>query len=501
VADRSHTQPLTSSPHRRLEPRSLREARNRSHNFNDPDLYVRMHRECRRIYTKAFGAIPDGDWDIAFNFAYGQGWHTERQKGPIDRLAAWLTTAAYHAVVSEHRKTARVDLLATEETLTEEVIADLAETIDDRQLLRDAIFCLKTCLPERVRLVWTMRFAGDYEPSEIQQRLKISKKAYEKDLEHASKLVVSRLESARQSGVCNTPDMASMVRAYAIWGERHGAERAKLTREHLEQCPACRQTVRSLRAAQRAAVFLPPPFLAFVHQPRSPLGAIWQTTDSLALRVQDGLLRMKQFVVDLISRSPASASVNPDRTATVIGASSTGGTVLVTKAVAGCLAAGVLASSTGACLKAAGVSFPGLSGLINSVIDSHSHRAHEPLSHRSWAEPAQNLTSTLSASALQSASARPAPPTKPAFPTAPKAVHRAPSSTAAARANFGAPASSSPQLSQAEVSAARKEFSSPPRVAHAASNDGSTPSQVTPRSETHTSSASTKAAKSAFGGL
>jgi DNA-directed RNA polymerase specialized sigma24 family protein len=499
VADRLHTQPLTGSPHGRLELRSgggAREPQNRRHNFDDPDLYARMHRECRRIYARAFGAISDGDWDTVFNFACGQAWDTEQRKGPIDQLAAWLTTVAHNAVVSEHRKTARIDLLADEEALTEEAIADLAETVDDRQLLRDAIFCLKTCLPERVRLVWTMRFAGDYEPSEIQRRLKISKKAYEKDLEHGSRLVVSRLESARHSGVCNTPDMASMVRAYAIWGERHGAERAKLTREHLEQCPACRQTVRALRATQRAAAFLPPPFLTLVHQHRSPLGAIWQSTDELALRVQDGLLRMKQFVVNLISRSPAGPPTNPDRAATVIGASSTGGAALVTKAVAGCLAAGVLASGTGACLKAAGVGVPGLSGLINSVLDSRPHRAHKPPSHHPWVESAQNLTDTLSANALQSTSTRPTPASTPTKPTA----HHLLSSTVAARKNFGEPAANSPQPSQADVSAARHEFPPASRVAHSASSNGSTPAPVTPPSESHTSVASANAAEREFGG-
>ena len=305
MADEAHARPLSGLPPERQQSgglRSLRGGQQHGHDFDDRELYGCMHRDCRRIYTRAFGAISDRDWDEAFNFAYGQGWRSERDKGPIDRLATWLTTVAHNAVVSEHRKTARVDLLATEELLTERAVTDLAETVDDRQILRDAIFCLKASLPERVRLVWTMRFAADYEPGEIQQRLQISRKAYEKDLELASRLLLDRLESARKSGICDSPDMTSMVRAYALWGEEHGAERAKLAREHLGQCPACRQTVRVLRAAQRAAVFLPPPILKVAAHHQSPLSKIWQVTENVTGRIQDGLWRMSERVHDGLLR-------------------------------------------------------------------------------------------------------------------------------------------------------------------------------------------------------
>lgn len=474
-----------------------------------------MHRECRRIYTGAFGAISDSDWDTAFNFAIGQGWRSERDKGPIDRLAAWLTTVAHNSVVSEHRKTARVNLLATEDLLTEEAVTDLAETVDDRQILRDAIFCLKTSLPERVRLVWTMRFAGDYEPGEIQERLQISKKAYEKDLELGSRLVVSRLESARNSGVCDTPDMTSMVRAYAIWGEEHGAERAKLAREHLEQCPACRQTVRVLRAAQRAAAFLPPPILGLTAHHSAPLGVVLQTTENLAGRIQDGLwrmtervhdglLRIKYVLVKIVSRGPASGPVNTDRTATVLGASGTGGAALATKAVAGCLAAGILASGTGACLKAAGVGVPGLGGLIHSITGSPHHRGHEsPSPHYAWTTPTQNLSAMPSSAGMQGALARPARSSGPPsshLHVARKTTPHAPTTAAAARREFGSAASSAPPASPADVSAARKEFSSPSHVARSASSNPSAPVQAPPPGEPHATKAATKAAEGEFGG-
>ncbi len=470
-----------------------------------------MHCECRRIYTRAFGAISDSDWDVAFNYAYGQGWRVERDKGPIDRLPAWLTRVAYNAIVSEHRKTARVDLLADDEMLTEHAVADLADAVDDRQMLRDAIVCLRTTLPKRVRTVWTMRFAGDYEPDEIQATLGISRKAYEKDLEVGSRLIVSQLESARKSGVCDTPDMTSMVRAYAMWGEGHGAERAQVAREHLEQCPACRQTVRALRAGQRAAAFLPPPMLDLTAHHQPLVGAALQATDTLGGRIEDGLwrltgrahdglLRIKHFMMNLVGRSPASGPVNTDRAATVLGAGSTGGAALATKAVAGCLAAGVLASGTGACLRAAGVGVPGLGGLIHSIIGSPHRKVHKsPSPNYAWTAPSQNL------SALPSSTTMPGALTRPRIPSSHihvvrKTTSHAPTSAMAARREFGSAASSTPPASPAEVSAARSEFSSPSHIARSASSTPSTPTQATPPSEPHTTKPSTKAAEGEFGG-
>ncbi len=518
MADEAHARSLTGTSPRPVplgRLRGIRGGQDRGHDFNDPGLYDRMHRECRRIYSRVFGAISDSDWDVAFNFAYGQCWRSERKNGPVDQLATWLTTTAHNSVVSEYRKTARTDPLATEELLTEQAATDLAKTVQDRKLLRDVISCLKTSLPERARLVWTMRFAGDYEPGEIQQQLQISKKAYEKDLELASSLVISRLESVRESGVCKTPDMTSMVRAYAVWGEEHGSERAKIAREHLDECPACRDTVLVLRAAQRAAAFLPPPILGLTADHSAPLGLVLRTTEHLAWRIQDGLwriterlhdgmLRMKYGLMKLVTRGPINGPVSTDRTATVLGASGTGGAAIATKAVVGCLAAGVLASGTGACLKAAGVGVPSLGGLIHSITGRPHHKVHEPLSpHHSSTEPTQNLSAMPSSTVMQGALTPPARSSRPT-PSHLYALHKstphAPATAVAARSEFGSTAPATPRANEAEVSAARNNFSSSSHVARAASNSGPAPTRAPAPSAPRTTGSSTKAAEGEFGG-
>jgi DNA-directed RNA polymerase specialized sigma24 family protein len=518
VAEQAHTQPLVGSPPGRMglsRARGAHAAKARGHDFNDPDLYARMRAESRRIYHRAFGITTDADWDAAFNFAYGQAWNSERRKGPIDELASWLTTAAHNAVVSEFRKTARVDLLADEETFAGQTVTDLAETVEDRQLLRDAISCLKTSLPERVRLVWTMRFAGDYEPSEIQRRLKLTKKGYEKDLEHATRVIVNRLESARASGICSTPDMASMVRAYAIWGERDGSERAQLAREHLAQCSACRGTIRTLRAAQRAAAFFPPPLLPFAVSHQPTLAVIPRTLELFAGRIQDGLTRIvkgaqngltraKQFVVSLITRGPSGGGTGPERAATVIGTSSTSG-ALATKAVIGCLAAGMLAGG-GACLKAAGVGVPSLGGLIKAVTSSQPHRSHPRTPrHRVLAVTAERLPASTLAAATQAA-ATPAPATRTTTaPHSSPSQHRS-TSTSQASKEFGIENRGTHPVQESSASAsAEQEASSNSGVAHAASrNEGTSvpasPSASNNTAAPHSARSSPSPAEKEFGG-
>jgi DNA-directed RNA polymerase specialized sigma24 family protein len=501
VAEQAHTKPLAGPPPGRLRlnrARGAHDAKARGHDFNDPALYAHMRSDSRRIYHRAFGIIADADWDAAFNFAYGQAWNSERRKGPIDELASWLTTTAHNAVVSEFRKTARVDLLADEEILAGHTVTDLAETVDDRQLLSDAISCLKTSLPDRVRLVWTMRFAGDYEPSEIQRRLKLTKKGYEKDLEHATRVIVSRLESARASGICSTPDMASMVRAYAIWGERDGSERAKLAREHLAQCSACRGTIRTLRAAQRAAAFLPPPLLPFAVSHQPTLAVIPRTIELLAGRIQDGLTRivegaqngltrMKQFVVSLITRGPSSGGSAPERTATVIGTGGTSG-ALATKAVIGCIAAGMLAGG-GACLKVAGVGVPSLGGLITAVTSSQPHRPHPRTPpHRVLAVTAERLpTSMLTTAAPAASTPAPAAQKTTTAPHSSPSPHRS-MSTSKASKEFGIedhgthPVQESPSSASAE----HQESSGNSDVAHAASRNEDTSVPTSTSASTNT---------------
>jgi hypothetical protein len=98
--------------------------------------------------------------------------------------------------------------------------------------------------------VWSARFVWDYDPGEIQQNLGLSPKAYEKALQQASSFLLVKLQSARQ-GVCETPEMESLIRGYAIWGKRHySQERGALALAHLNHCAACRHTVWLIRHQQ-----------------------------------------------------------------------------------------------------------------------------------------------------------------------------------------------------------------------------------------------------------
>lgn len=219
--------------------------------FNDNRLYQRLASEARRAYHRAHGPISDDRWDAAFNMSYWKLYQAElRSPGEILHPASWLAIAVKNEIISDYRRTARqapLDDQRLTETLTGE--EEALEKIERRHLLRDVSFILNL-LPARQRQVWSARFVWDYDPREIQQNLGLSPKAYEKALQQASSFLLAKLQSARQ-GVCETPEMESLIRGYAIWGERHySPQRGALARAHLDHCATCRHTVWLIRHQQ-----------------------------------------------------------------------------------------------------------------------------------------------------------------------------------------------------------------------------------------------------------
>jgi RNA polymerase sigma factor (sigma-70 family) len=221
--------------------------------LDDNRIYARLKLEARKTYQRAYGTVSDEDWDAAFNMSYWKLCLADRnQSRAIEHPATWIATVAKNEIISEHRKTAR------QTSLTDEAIDhgtaeshDALSALDHRKVLRDVCFILNL-LPPRQRRVWAARFMWDYSPQEIQIRMSISQKAYEKTLQEASSFLTGRLDGARQ-GVCATPEMRSLVRGYAIWGEGHySPQRCALAMTHLESCSACRNTAWLLRASKHA---------------------------------------------------------------------------------------------------------------------------------------------------------------------------------------------------------------------------------------------------------
>jgi RNA polymerase sigma factor (sigma-70 family) len=239
---------------RSLEPDRARGEAQSSH-FDDNRLYERVKCEARKTYQRAFGTVEDDQWDEAFNMSYWKLCQAEsRCPGTIEHPASWIATIAKNEIVSERRKTARQTSFADRAlALTDQHASgeqDALNAIERRHVLRDLGFILNQ-LPVRQKLVWSARFVWDYSPEEIQERLGLSRKAYEKALQQATSFLFSRLERARK-GICATPEMESLVRGYAIWGARHySAKRGALARAHLDDCPACKHTAWVLRSAAR----------------------------------------------------------------------------------------------------------------------------------------------------------------------------------------------------------------------------------------------------------
>jgi RNA polymerase sigma factor (sigma-70 family) len=216
--------------------------------FNDNRLYERFKSEARKAYTRSYGSITDDQWDAAFNMSYWKLYQLEmRSPGEVEHPASWIATAAKNEIISDYRRTARQTPLEDPDALEDRCgCQDALAKIEQHHLLHDVSFILNM-LPARQRRVWSARFVWDYHPQEIQQNMGISQKAYEKALQQATTFLLGRLERARQ-GVCETPEMESLIRGYAIWGERHySPERRALARAHLDDCAACRHTAWLIR--------------------------------------------------------------------------------------------------------------------------------------------------------------------------------------------------------------------------------------------------------------
>lgn len=213
--------------------------------------YEQLKLEARKIYSRAFGIVSEEEWDAAFNMSYWkfcQAQNSDRAR--IEHPASWIATAAKNEIISEYRKVSRQ--LPTPDHDLRELPGSAEEafsSIERRHVLRDVCFVLNL-LPARQRRVWAARFVWDFTPEEIQEQLGISRKAYEKALQQATSFLLDKLQAARQD-VCATAEMRSLITGYAIWGEGHySPARAALARAHLDSCPACRQTIRMLRAAK-----------------------------------------------------------------------------------------------------------------------------------------------------------------------------------------------------------------------------------------------------------
>ena len=162
-------------------------------------------------------------------------------------LRAYLVKSAIHKALDE-RKSAERRLtvgsisLAMTARMAAQALDDAAIRAFDAATVRELVDELSA----RGQAVLRLRFLHELEPTEIQSLLRISRRAYRKELERAVRQIASRYELVRSGRWHET--RRSLVLAY-VAGVSRAAPDGRMARQHLAACPDCAQRAVELRRA------------------------------------------------------------------------------------------------------------------------------------------------------------------------------------------------------------------------------------------------------------
>jgi RNA polymerase sigma factor (sigma-70 family) len=252
--------------------------------------------------------LPPDDREAAYHDAFATLLEKHRE-GALDigamhqlQVRGYLMTAVVHralriAARAEFRRTEPVEdptagLTDPAAPIDEQVVRH-AEAIAIREIVEE--------LPERRRAVIKLRFWLDRSPDEIQSFLRISERAYRKELERAFRQLAERLRPLGDGDWCT--DRRSLVLAYVAGIA--GPIRAERAREHLAGCPACRRMAAELRTlAERAAAVAPMPELALG---RGHWDRVTEALVSVKEQASDVATQAKTHAATFVSRADGSA--------------------------------------------------------------------------------------------------------------------------------------------------------------------------------------------------
>ena len=180
-------------------------------------------------------------------------------------LRAYLVKSAIHKALderksAERRLTVPLDLASHDRADGGPALDEAAIRAFDAATVRELV----DELPARGQAVLRLRFLHELEPTEIQSLLRISRRAYRKELERAVRQIASRYELVR-SGRWHEM-RRSLVLAYVAGVT--GPRRTRMARQHLAACPDCAlRAVELRRAAERVAAVVPLPVAAADYAP------------------------------------------------------------------------------------------------------------------------------------------------------------------------------------------------------------------------------------------
>jgi RNA polymerase sigma factor (sigma-70 family) len=390
------------------------------------DRHARAYGEHRdyvlRVLRRRCGWLDDADREGMFHDAFLVLLDKE-DRGVLDvsgmaphQVRAYLAQVALNKALDEGKRAGRQRSvpLADQDIYTDERSAVAEELVDgdaDRARVREII----GELPERQQTIVKLRFFFERTPTEIQDFLGISERAYRRDFERAMRTVADGFELLRNGEFCDS--RRSLILAYVAGIA--GPNRAADARQHLATCRGCAVWAAELRTAgEKVAAVAPLPVI---------MGAGSGRLAGIGDRVLSVAETVKHHVTNLAVRTDAA-------TPTQFAGARPGAAVA---AIAGCLAVG------------GGVTYCAVEGLPLPPALTQHHAKHEP------GKQARKAPKRTAAKPVATRPAAAATPTTITSRPAATTTAKAPVVTAAARA--AAKRSARKKAAAAKVARAQKK--------------------------------------------
>jgi DNA-directed RNA polymerase specialized sigma24 family protein len=258
--------------------------------------------------------FDEGDLDAHYNIAW-QGLYSELLAGKdVSNPTGWLVKAVIRDAYDDGRRLTTqkraVNFEVREETISEVGRdSDIADKIDDHTKLSQFQHGLKSRLSQREYQAATLCYIHGFSRPEAAKILGVEPKRMEKIMDAVSKKIGDFTREIELGSWCEA--QRSLMNAFALNVLDRDAERYGLARDHLEQCPACRRYVRSMRGI---AAILPP-----VALPLKTLGAS---------AAAGGMLETLHGVLDGAARQSGAPAGGAATTATTSGSAITGASAL-----------------------------------------------------------------------------------------------------------------------------------------------------------------------------
>lgn len=209
--------------------------------------------------------LDPSDREAIFHDAYALLLEKQRD-GQLDatgmrpvQIRAYLAQTALNKAMDEGKRAGRRRVVSLDDEHLGLEPVDPAEQLDERLAASfdDArVREIVAELPERQQMIVKLRFFFDRSPQQVQRYLGITERVYRRELERATRHIVTRMALVRGGTFCES--RRSVILAYVVGIA--GPRRAVDARRHMATCPACASWARELRlAVDRAPNTAPTP--------------------------------------------------------------------------------------------------------------------------------------------------------------------------------------------------------------------------------------------------